>query len=99
MSPELRADNDHVIYGYMLTQCLGGSSKESSLAPCVATQSLPSEARILLCTDGLTDLVPDEQIRDRLVNSEQPAQELVQAALEAGGTDNVTAIVLQLEPS
>ena len=94
-----RLSEDHVVHGHILTQCLGGSSQGRTLAPCIVTQPLPTDARLLLSTDGLTDLVPDEQIREILGSSERPAEELVEAALHAGGQDNVTAVVLQFEPS
>ncbi|SDU18509.1 Serine/threonine protein phosphatase PrpC [Jiangella alkaliphila] len=51
--------------------------------------------RVLLCSDGLTDLVPDDLIV-RLLDDGSPttaAQRLVDAALAAGGRDNVTCIV------
>jgi serine/threonine protein phosphatase PrpC len=52
--------------------------------------------RLLLCTDGLSDMITDETIR-ALLGSGYPSQEvarlLVDRALEAGGTDNVTVIV------
>lgn len=94
-----RLSEDHVIHGHILTQCLGGSSEGRTLAPCIFTQPLPADARLLLSSDGLTDLVPDEQIREILGSSDRPAEELVQAALHGGGHDNVTAVVLQFEPS
>ena len=90
---------DHVVHGHMLTQCLGGSSMGRALEPSIVTQTLPAYSRLLLCSDGLTDLVPDEQIEDILESSDRPAEELVEAALQSGGHDNVTAVVLQLEPS
>lgn len=51
--------------------------------------------RLLLCSDGLTDLVEDEQIRRCLGghDPEDAAGGLVDAALAAGGTDNVTCVV------
>jgi serine/threonine protein phosphatase PrpC len=94
-----RLSEDHVIHGHILTQCLGGSSEGRTLAPCIVTQPLPADARLLLSTDGLTDLVPDEQIQEILGSSDRPAEELVEAALHAGGHDNITAVVLQFEPS
>jgi protein phosphatase len=51
--------------------------------------------RLLLCSDGLTDLVPDVEIL-RLLGVESrsiAATGLVQAALDAGGRDNVTCVV------
>jgi PPM family protein phosphatase len=50
----------------------------------------------LLCSDGLTRHVPDERIAERLGgmrSARQVAEELVQDALDAGGTDNITVIV------
>ena len=50
--------------------------------------------KFLLCTDGLTNMVDDEDIAKILSVSENPAEDLIQAALEGGGHDNVTAIVV-----
>lgn len=48
----------------------------------------------LLCTDGLTDLLPDAQISQRIVagngNLNSIAAALIEAANTAGGTDNIT---------
>ena len=48
----------------------------------------------LLCTDGLTNMVSDEEISRIIRSSSNPADALVQAALENGGKDNVSVIVL-----
>jgi len=53
--------------------------------------------RILLCSDGLTGMVPDAQIREILTTMADPQEAvdaLVQAANRAGGIDNITAVVL-----
>ena len=50
----------------------------------------------LLCSDGLTRHVPDMRIAEKLAgmkSSRQLAEELVQDALDAGGTDNITVVV------
>jgi serine/threonine protein phosphatase PrpC len=50
----------------------------------------------LLCSDGLTRHVSDERIRERLVamtSAKQVCEDLLQDALDDGGTDNVTIIV------
>lgn len=51
--------------------------------------------RLLVCSDGLTDLVEDELIRGCLAHDgpADAADNLVEAALEAGGLDNVTCVV------
>ena len=58
--------------------------------------------RLLLCSDGLTDMVTEDQItgdpRTRTVGAPQDAADrLVRAANRAGGIDNITAIVLDVE--
>jgi serine/threonine protein phosphatase PrpC len=53
--------------------------------------------RLLLCTDGLTGMVPEEQIREILLESLDPQEavdKLVKVANRAGGIDNITALIL-----
>ena len=55
--------------------------------------------RILLCSDGLTNEVGDEQIGEILGAGKGPqeaAKALVQAALDHGGSDNVTCVVIDV---
>lgn len=50
----------------------------------------------LICSDGLTRHVDDDRIRDRLASmtsAKQVCEDLLQDALDGGGTDNVTLIV------
>ena len=57
--------------------------------------------RYLLCSDGLNDELTDEEIFALLhssSNSEIVTQQLVDAALEKGGRDNVSVIVVDIEP-
>jgi serine/threonine protein phosphatase PrpC len=58
--------------------------------------------RLLLCSDGLTKEVDDEQIRMHLAAGLTPlatAEALVDAALAGGGRDNVTTIVVDIVES
>ena len=51
---------------------------------------------LLLCSDGLTRHVPDERIRDVLrsmTSARQACEDLLQAALDDGGSDNITIVV------
>ena len=50
--------------------------------------------KFLLCTDGLTNMVDDDDIKNILIESNNPAEDLINAALDNGGHDNVTAIVI-----
>jgi PPM family protein phosphatase len=54
--------------------------------------------RLLLCSDGLSDLVPDDAIAELLQTADPQSASAVlgQAAIAAGGRDNVTAVVLDL---
>ena len=54
--------------------------------------------RLLLCSDGLTDLVADDVIADVLATEEadEAAATLTQLALDAGGRDNITVVVADL---
>ena len=48
----------------------------------------------LLCTDGLTNMVNDEEILNILRSTKNPANDLIEAALNHGGRDNVSVIVI-----
>ena len=53
--------------------------------------------RLLLCTDGLTGMVPEGQIREILLEAAEPQEavdRLVKVANRAGGIDNITAVIL-----
>ncbi|MGI9103173.1 MAG: Stp1/IreP family PP2C-type Ser/Thr phosphatase [Terriglobales bacterium] len=55
---------------------------------------------LLLCSDGLTKHVPDDQILDiatGTISLSLMADRLIEAAREAGGTDNITALLLRFE--
>lgn len=65
-----------------------------------ANQGLPLVPgdQVLVCTDGLTDLVADEEILEILTgeeNKDDQLQKLVDLANKRGGHDNITAVVLQ----
>ncbi len=70
---------------------------EGEVYPDVKTVQLQGGDRLLLCSDGLTNMVPDGQIVQIVqVNAEVEAacKGLVDAANKAGGTDNITALVV-----
>jgi serine/threonine protein phosphatase PrpC len=83
---------DHGMHGY-LTQALG---LDREVHPDVAKVDCPPGSRLLLCTDGLTNMVADEDLATLLGrgSAQEAVDGLVEAALEAGGIDNVTVIVV-----
>ncbi len=87
---------DHAVDGYALTQCLGGLHGPRQIDPHVRTLRLSAEAKLLLCSDGLTDMVADTEIAV-VLGSDEPdhASLLLQAALAGGGRDNVSLAVLE----
>ncbi len=61
---------------------------------------LPGD-RFLLCSDGLTGMVTDGEIRDVLLSyePEKAAEWLLETTLERGAKDNVTFIIVTVDPS
>jgi PPM family protein phosphatase len=55
---------------------------------------------ILICSDGLTDMISDQTVADSLTrhfnNLEAAVNELVDKANQAGGKDNITVVILQM---
>jgi protein phosphatase len=79
---------------HSLTRALGGTTRfsEADVDRCM----LLDGDKILLCSDGLTGMVPDGVIRTILQESDQAekaCRRLIAAALDNGGRDNVTVIV------
>lgn len=60
----------------------------------------PDNSFVLLCSDGLTDMVNDEGIGGIILNNTPPriCQTLVDAANEAGGKDNISVIMARATP-
>ena len=60
---------------------------------------LPGD-RFLLCSDGLSGMVPDAKVAQLLVHNPEPelaCKALMTAANEAGGKDNITALVINVD--
>jgi PPM family protein phosphatase len=82
----------------LITRALGADEEVD-----VDTAILPVEAgdRILLCSDGLSDMVHEDGISLILAESpddpEKAARGLLSAALDAGGNDNITVVVIDVK--
>jgi protein phosphatase len=72
--------------------------------PEVAVDTMTVRARpgdvFLLCSDGLTTMISDDDVREilrRAANLSEAARKLIQAANERGGRDNITVILFRLD--
>jgi PPM family protein phosphatase len=85
-------------FSHMLTRCLGYESH--SARPDIHFVRLQPGDRLLQCTDGLTDMASDTQIAqclDENSDAQKACDCLVQQALDAGGKDNVTAVLANVK--
>jgi PPM family protein phosphatase len=82
----------------LITRALGADEEVD-----VDTAIVPIEAgdRILLCSDGLSDMVSETGISEILAeypdDPERAARVLLSAALDAGGNDNITVVVVDVK--
>ncbi len=76
----------------VVTAALDG---QADRRPAIATVAARAADRLLLCSDGLTDLVEETEVEAALAirSREASARRLVDLALAAGGKDNVSVIV------
>ena len=82
---------------HILINSLG--SKKSHVDADVLHVQLESGDRVLICTDGLTDMVNDEAISQTLTaehNLQTACDVLIDAALDAGGKDNITLVIAEI---
>jgi serine/threonine protein phosphatase PrpC len=80
----------------VITRALG---TEGDIDPDLSEIPVAEGDRILLCSDGLTGMVPDSDISELLAGNGDPqevAELLVKAALAGGGEDNVTVVVIEV---
>jgi PPM family protein phosphatase len=88
----------HNRFRHVVTNVLGGN--EAGVQVDVQKVDLETGDVMLLCSDGLTDMLTDEEIAAVLKSESDPraaGERLVAAANEAGGRDNVTAVVARFE--
>jgi protein phosphatase len=67
----------------------------------VVSHPVPANGYMLVCSDGLWGVVPEDDIQNIILSSSHPqvaCEQLVQAANAAGGPDNITAVLVQFPP-
>ena len=93
------ADRDRTSgYQHLLTNCLGGTKDKVKVE--IHQLRMLDGDRLLLCSDGLTDMVSDETIAktlDELPVAQESCDRLIQLALDNGGRDNVTVVIAGIE--
>jgi len=83
----------------VLTQAVGG---QATLIPEVKQVKLKPKDILLLCSDGLTDMLSDEEIESVIQkyrdNLPVTADNLMHEANDKGGIDNISVILVEYEP-
>lgn len=85
-------------FSNVITNCVGAAGEvflDIAPVPHFAAAADGSADTYLLCSDGLSDLVDDEQLA-RFLRAEATAPALVRMALQAGGRDNVSAVTVRV---
>jgi protein phosphatase len=88
----------HHQFRHVVTNAIGGG--QESVTAEVQDLELQPDDVVLLCTDGLFDMLPDAKIAEILRSEVDPrlvCDRLIDQALEEGGRDNVTVIVSRFE--
>jgi len=79
----------------IITNCIGGGCQTSFIDMNKCSDSVKHGDIWLLCSDGLTDMVDDEEIKQLLLDGAD-ADKLCDAAIAAGGFDNVSVCVVKI---
>ena len=83
---------------HVITNVVGGG--ETGLFVEAHAMEVQAGDRLLLCSDGLTEMVSDEVIAETLrkrIEPEAACERLVRAANEAGGRDNITVVIVRFD--
>lgn len=80
----------------IITNCIGAGCKDSYIDLYEFTADFKSGDTYMLCSDGLNDMVDFEDI-EQLMNEGSSANRLCEAAIEAGGFDNVSVCVFHVD--
>ena len=98
----LQLSKDHVVplnngRKPALSQSLGIPETEMKITPYLISERIQDKAIYLICSDGLTDMVGEDEIAKTLGSSPlaDACSSLLNAALENGGKDNTTIVLCQ----
>ncbi len=80
---------------YPLTQHIGIDPDEMIIVPFANTLEVQAGSQYLICSDGLTDMVKEERISEVSNSVSDKVSILFEEALQNGGKDNITIILIQ----
>lgn len=81
-------------YRNVITRCLG---MQVDVEADTQQRELKAGDRLLICSDGLSGLVSDDEMLQMVLSSDDPQKtcvDLVNLALERGGSDNITVVLI-----
>lgn len=81
--------------GLALYNCIGGGC-ESKIRTEDYSDKLTAGDMLLICSDGLTDMVSDEDIERVCANAMDPARALTDLANANGGADNISVVIVTI---
>jgi serine/threonine protein phosphatase PrpC len=83
----------------VITNAVGGDAR--GVRPDVHKHVIAPGDLVLLCSDGLTEMVSEDEIAEQLARNETAPEaicrSLIDAANAAGGTDNITVVVTRFD--
>ena len=80
----------------VITNCIGAGIQNSYIDFYEFTNDVLPDDAYLLCSDGLNDMITDLEIEELMV-ANKSANQLCEAAIEAGGFDNVSTCVFHID--
>lgn len=91
-----QAEAEHHPEKNVITRAMG---VEERVQPSFIKRKITPDSLFLLCSDGLTNMVSPKQMAELIAKTDfwDLARELVDAALAAGGDDNITVLLMQPE--
>lgn len=98
LSGSLPADPEDWPPRHALSQALGSSM---FISPQINRYPIASGDRVILCSDGLTDMLADDEIEQIVLSApdlQSACANLIAEANRYGGQDNITVVITQIDP-
>jgi serine/threonine protein phosphatase PrpC len=95
--PDLTEEQKNELPKNVITRALG--MQDQVMVDLLADEPQPGDT-YLLCSDGLSGMLPDDEILDVLMSTDEIAEgcrRLIERANEHGGEDNITAVLVRID--